>query len=280
MSSFPFTEIKDIDREILFFVTDESLFPILLVNKYSQTLDTYYFWKKRYLSKFIYLEQANIDYKTLYTKLAFSIPTEQLKYCSYHGYEPLVIELLKHNNSTYGDIITFLHEAVCGEQLEIVKYFLMSYDKELFNFSSSLYHCIDIAMQKKNLELTKILCEHIKWNFSVGWMGAESILSTSPEIVEMMWKYVTVDDNGLAAIFHYIVSKGNLEMTRYILSKTGKIFDARAYTKDFKMIELLLDYEANIRDVDIQMAVESGNTEMMNLLIRKSPQRKEIQIRG
>jgi hypothetical protein len=166
--------------------------------------------------------------------------------------------------------INALKEAVSSPRntIEVVKMIMKEYKTILTRYYVSLLDILDTAMSMKKTATTRILCEELGWNFSVGWMGARRISSTSPEIVDMMWNYVSTSDYSLNNTLYHLVGDDNLEMVRHWLTKTKRNYYASPYVRSAKMRELLLDFGEEITNNDIYYAVNSDNTEMIALITR------------
>jgi hypothetical protein len=107
---FP-TGIHDIDREILFHVSDEELYAICVTNKYMQQVCNENFWRNKFIRKFgIDLDKySNKSYKILYRELK-SLNNEQLlKISSKKEYLPLIKLLIENGTNIHSEHFVMLH---------------------------------------------------------------------------------------------------------------------------------------------------------------------------
>lgn len=184
-----FVGVKDIDREILLNVSDEQLYTICCVNKYSEDLCNEYFWHTRFVRKFgVDPGDCVKDYKQCYRELNGD---KLLVIASKKGYLPLVKRLMKKEaDIKYGEDLKYeaATEAISMGHLDVVKYWEeqgvdfwnLSRAAEIGNLNVVKYlveqgediyggddMALTFAVKKGHLDVVKYLLELRDYNFSV-----------------------------------------------------------------------------------------------------------------
>ena len=260
------TDIQDVDRLILLLLDDKDMVSLLALNKYTTTLASPSFWQTRFLSKFS-VSLGNIDYKTLYITLSYASAQDKLYYCCEYNYFPLVTNLVGKESFNANHGLCALKIAVKHSYIEIIKLLLNKY--QYTNYYSSLIDLIETAMKNKHIGITKLLLEYINWNISAYFLSLERILTTSPEILEMIWPKVDIALHYIMVIMSHAVHNGNIEIARFLLTHGATAlynFHTTIVKGNVQMAKLLLEFGAEITEYDIKTAVYSGNTELILFL--------------
>jgi ankyrin repeat protein len=159
-TSFP-TGIHDIDREILYNVSDKELFSACLSSKYMQEVCNESFWMNKFIIEFgtDLGKCADKPYKNLYKKLKPLNNEKLLTSSSKRGYLSL-IKLLIEDPWRGTDIHVFddkaLRNAAFNGHLDVVKYLI----KNGANIHANYDESIRFAAKNNHLDVVKYLIKH------------------------------------------------------------------------------------------------------------------------
>jgi ankyrin repeat protein len=222
-SQFPIG-IHDIDREILYHVSDKVLFNVCVTNKYMQQVCNESFWRNKFIGRFEtdLGKYANEPYINLYKKLNLLSDEELLKISAKKGYLPLIKLLVKES------IITFYENEALRDtiHLHVAKYYIEKKNHDILNFDpwgGKFYADIDytaiIAVENGNLDIIKYFVEcGINFFENNNNIFIHAIYNGDLNVIKYLIKYINLSK-------HYdkleeCISRGPLDIIKYFIKDT------------------------------------------------------------
>ena len=241
-----FTNIPEVDINILLQLPDDSLESACTINKYAASLCDENFWHQRFIQTFgVTLgnyKHPNYLYKNIYKEYVSLSLDEILLDASEAGFLPLVKELLNRGADIHTENDRALILAIEEGHLEVVKLLL---DRGA-DIHSEDDKPLTTAIENKQIEIIKLLLDR------------------------------GVDINSGEAL-KTAAGRGNTEVVKFLLDRGADIHAKNDYALlwasgngHVDTVKLLLDYGADIHvgeDRPLQLAAEYGFVKVVKLLI-------------
>ena len=250
--SITFTNVPEIDTQILLHLPDDSLESACTINKYAASLCDDNFWHQRFIQTFgVTLgkyKQPEKSYKDIYKEFVKLSLDRQLIRAAEKGYLSLVKEVLDRDADIHapqgGDYA--LQRAAYNGHLEVVKLLL---DRGA-NIHASDDEILGISSAEGHIEVVKELL----------YRGAD----------------IHIDDE---QPLRFAAANGHLEIVKLLLDRGANI-NIESYQESplslaagngfLEVVKLLLDRGANIHaddDYSLQIASSRGHLEIVKLLL-------------
>ena len=224
--SILFTNIPEIDTQILLSLPDDSLESACTINKYAASLCDENFWHQRFIQKFgVTLgkyKRSEEKYKDIYIKFVKLSLDEQLIKASSRGYLSLVKEVLDRGANIHARNDEALRWAAEDGYLDVVK-LLLDHDADIHAPQGDDY-ALRLAAANGHLDVVKFLLDnganiHADNDNTLRWAAQNGQLEVVKYLLDRGADIHARFDNALL----WAVQNGHLDVVKLLLDRGADI---------------------------------------------------------